>query len=130
MDEIAPVDEKLLALIKGIANKDMPMPYAREIRILDTYIAGTSYYKAKEIKDKLQEGTHLIFQREATNKYDKRAIAIYDLEKNKLGYIPQVKNEVISSLMDAGKTIYGVIDTKKDIDDFLEFKISVYMREY
>ncbi len=130
MDEIMPVDEKLLAIIKGIANKDMPAPYSREIRILKTFIAGVQYYKAIEGKDRLDQGTHLIFQRESKNKYDQRAIAIYDLEKNKLGYIPQVKNEVISSLMDAGKTIYGVIDSKKDINDFLEFKISVYMREY
>jgi hypothetical protein len=38
------------------------------------------------------------------------AIKIMDLDKQKLGYVPRAKNEVISNLLDAGKTIFGIID--------------------
>jgi hypothetical protein len=40
-------------------------------------------------------------------------IKIMDLDKNKLGYVPKVKNGVISNLMDTGKTIFGIINKKQ-----------------
>lgn len=52
-----------------------------------------------------------------------------DLDNNKLGYVPQVKNEVISKLMDAGKTVYGVVDCKEWKGDHLNLEISVYLKE-
>ena len=53
-----------------------------------------------------------------------------DLDNNKLGYVPQVKNEVMSSLMAAGKTVYGVIDCKEWKGDCLNLEISIYLKGF
>ena len=58
------------------------------------------------------------------------AIKIMDLDKNKLGYVPKAKNEVISNLMDAGKTIFGIIDKKQWTVDYLNLEISIYLKEF
>jgi len=47
-----------------------------------------------------------------------------------LGYVPRAKNEVISNLMDAGKTIFGIIDKKEWSGDYLSLEISVYLKEF
>jgi len=98
--------------------------------VLKTYIAGTNYSDAKKIANSIKEGNYLIFQRESENPYDKMAIKIMDLDKNKLGYVPKAKNEAISNLMDAGKTIFGIIDKKEWSGDYLKLEISIYLKEF
>jgi len=97
--------------------------------VLKTYIAGTRYSEASAIADSIARGNYLIFQREPDNPHDDMAIKILDLDRHKLGYVPRAKNEVISNLMDAGKTIFGVIDIKQRDGDYLNLEISVYLKE-
>ena len=130
MGDLTPVDPNLIAILKGLDKNKVPKPFQREIFILDTHIAGTHYYQAKKQAQKLKEGHHLVFCREKDNPHDHRAIAILDLEKNKLGYLPQKKNEVVSRLMDAGKAIYAVIQKMEWKNQYLKIDIKVYMREY
>jgi len=130
MEDLAPIDPKLLALLRSLDQQQVPQPFGREIFIISTYIAGTAYYKAGEVGDMLKEGSHLILRRESNNPYDDKAIAILDLDQNKLGYLPQRKNEIISRLMDAGKAIYAVVENKQKNGDYLQIGIKVYMREY
>jgi hypothetical protein len=129
--QIKSVDPKMLEILKAIQmGEKLPKPYGKEVFILKTYIAGTQYYEAKKLKDNIKEGNYLIFKREADNPHDKRAITIMDLDKKKLGYVPRAKNEIISNLMDAGKTIYGVIDKKEFSGDYLNLDIKVFLRDY
>ncbi len=130
MGDLIPIDPNLISILKGLDKNKTPKPFGREIFILSTYIAGAKYYKAKEVAKKLGAGKHLVFRREVDNPYDKKAIAILDLEENKLGYVPERKNEIISRLMDAGKTIYAVIEKKEIKDNYLKIDIKVFMREY
>lgn len=128
---ITKVDPKLIAILKGIKAGSYPLkPYGKEIYLFKTHIAGTPYYKAAEVADKLEKGSFLVFQREVENKYDRLAIAILDLDKNKLGYVPQTENEVISRMMDAGKTIYGVTESTEWENKYLRIIINVYLREF
>ncbi|MDZ7838003.1 MAG: HIRAN domain-containing protein [Actinomycetota bacterium] len=91
MGSIAPLDPKLLALLRRLDRRQVPKPFGQEIYIISTYIAGTAYYRAKEVKDNLKQGSHLVLKRETDNSYDDRAIAVLDLDQNKLGYLPQRK---------------------------------------
>ena len=50
--------------------------------------------------------------REPQKPHDEKAVAVYD-GADRIGYIPQDENEVISRLMDAGKQIYGIITGKE-----------------
>ena len=61
--------------------------------------------------------------------YDNNAIIILTEEGQKLGYVPQDKNEVLSKLMDAGKLLFGRLDEKSWVDDWLKLDIQVYLRD-
>ena len=128
--DISKLDPKMLEILRALQNgSPLPKPFSRDTTVLKTYIAGTHYSEAKKIVDSIKEGNYLVFQRESTNPHDNMAIKIMDLDKNKLGYVPKAKNEVISNLMDAGKTIFGIIDKKEWSGDYLNLEISIYLKE-
>ena len=130
-DAISKLDPRMLEILRALQNGgSLPKPFAKDALVLKTYIAGTHYSDAKKNVDSIKEGNYLVFQREAKNPYDKMAIKIMDLDKNKLGYVPKDKNEVVSNLMDAGKTIFGVIDKKQWDGGYLGLEISVYLKEF
>jgi len=130
-DKVAKIDKEMLALLRALqSGKSLPRPFSSDTLVLKTHIAGTQYSGSAGIADSISQGNYLIFQREADNPYDDMAIKIMDLDKNKLGYVPRAKNEVISNLMDAGKTIFGIIDKKEWSGDYLRLEISVYLKEF
>ncbi len=43
--------------------------------------------------------------------------------------MPRAKNEVIARLMDAGKFIFGKVETKEWRDQYLEIDVRVFMRD-
>ena len=121
----------MLEILRALqSGKSLPKPFSSNTLVLKTYIAGTQYSSAKKIAGSIKEGNYLIFQREEKNPHDNMAIKIMDLDKNKLGYVPRAKNEVISNLMDAGKTIFGIIDKKDWSEDYLNLEISIYLKEF
>ncbi len=130
-DAISKLDPKMLEILRALQKGGtLPKPFSKDTLVLKTHIAGTHYSDAKKIIDSIKEGNYLVFQREANNPHDKMAIKIIDLDKNKLGYVPRAKNEVVSNLMDAGKTIFGIIDKKEWDEEYLGLEISVYLKEF
>ena len=128
--EITSVDSKMIEILRAIQDgKNVPKPFEQEIFLIKTHIAGIYYYEAKKVSENLKERDYLIFQREAENKYDKLTIKILDLDKNKLGYLPREKNEIISRLMDSGKILYGVIDKKEVTEDYINISIKIFLKE-
>ena len=108
------------------------LPFTRQIHLLHTYVAGSGY--VEEIVGRIQalsEGDRLLLVREPENPYDERAILVQNLEGEKLGYIPRRKNEVLASLMDAGKSIYARVchleDPEEDLPVSGYMDIDVYM---
>ncbi len=129
-NDISKIDKKTLDILRALqSGKSLPKPFAKNTLVLKTYIAGTRYSEAAAIADSIARGNYLIFQREADNPHDDMAIKIMDLDSHKLGYVPRAKNEVISNLMDAGKTIFGIIDKKEQDGDYLDLEISIYLKE-
>lgn len=129
MSDIIKIDSGniISALHGGI---DLVKPFENKIYLIDVHIAGTSYIdNIHELEPELTEGKKLLFFREPDNKYDDRAIVVRDENKNKLGYIPRDKNEILSRLMDAGKLLYGTIHTKEIINDWVKITIQVYLND-
>ena len=129
--DIVPINPRLIELLTGsFGENGLPLPYVKEIFLMECHIAGTSYRKnIKEIEKGLQEEDFLVFKRETDNQYDKLAIVILDTKGQKLGYVPRDRNEVIARLMDAGKLIFGKLERKQWHDDWLKVDIRVYMRD-
>jgi hypothetical protein len=129
-DSIVPIDPTLLGLINGsFGSGGIALPFVHEIFLMQSHIAGTSYCNLEEIEPVLTISDILIFKREPDNEYDNLAILIYDKSGNKLGYVPKSKNEVLARLMDAGKLLFGKLEEKTWVEDWLKLDIRVFMRD-
>lgn len=129
--ELIRIDPALLGLIKGSFNESgLPMPFVREIFLLETHVAGTAYQQLEKVEDLLQSSCILIFKREVENRHDALAISIHTETGHKLGYVPRRHNEIPARLMDAGKLIFGRLASKELQGNWLNLKIQLFMRDF
>ena len=115
----------LAALSSGAISIDV-MP--REILVLECLVAGTSFRKLETVEAELISEVKLELKREAGNEHDEMAIGLW-FNKNKIGYIPREKNEVIARLMDAGKSFFAVLQAKEWEGNWLRLDVKVYLKD-
>lgn len=109
--------------------RNLPQPYARDITLLECYIAGTTWRELDDIESRLQASDEFTLRREPDNSHDTWAIKILARTGEHLGYIPRAKNEPLVRLLDAGKLIYARLIAKTWKDDWLRLDIVVILRE-
>ena len=127
---IVKIDPKYLEIIRTSLDKTgLPKPFVQEVELLNCNIAGTTFLDLEDIEPKLKKHQLLVLKREPKNEYDDNAILILTEDGRKLGYVPQEKNEVLSNLMDAGKLLFGRLDEKTWVDDWLKLDVQVYLRD-
>ena len=117
-------------LLKLMAGKNnIPLPFQRDILVLEIHIAGTSYREnIAQIEPSLETGQMFYMVREPENEYDGWAIGVY-LNDYKLGYVPMAQNEVIARLMDAGKLFYCKLTSKEWKNDWLCLETEIYLKD-
>ncbi len=129
--ELAVIDPALLALLHGSFQKGGQLqPFVREIMLVECAIAGTSFRQLKNIEPLLPVGSLLPLKREPANEHDPLAIMILDEKGNHLGYVPRVKNEALARLMDAGKLLFGRLESKEWQANWLKTGIRIYLRDF
>ena len=127
---IVKIDPKYLEIVRtSLTNNGLPKPFVQEVELLDCNVAGTTFLDLDDIEPKLKKHQLLMLKREPNNEYDNNAILILTEEGKKLGYVPQDKNEVLSKLMDAGKLLFGRLDEKSWVDNWLKLDVQVYLRD-
>ena len=89
-----------------------PTPTQRTIKVLDTYVAGFSYYQGGDVIARIAPGDVLLLKREPENLYDELAIEVY-WNSHKLGYVPRIANVALSQLMDEGSRISACVGSHK-----------------
>ena len=125
----------MLKLILNIWNLGYPwikqgcLNQVQEVELLNCNIAGTTFLNLEDIEPKLKKHQLLVLKRESKNEYDGNAILILTEDGQKLGYIPQEKNEILSNLMDAGKLLFGKLNGKTWVDNWLKLDVQVYLRD-
>ena len=127
----------VVSLFHGAGGLDVPMPFERDILVLESYIAGTSHVEGiEEIAKALKIGEELDLFRQPDNDYDDKAILVKTKAGVKLGYIKKAQNEVMARLMDAGKSFWACISDKEILegswrseDHWVKISIKVYMHE-
>ncbi len=125
------IDPDVVRLIRDSFGKDgLLRPFCREIMLIECHIAGTAYHEAKTVESQLAPGVFLPLEREPRNPYDSLAIAIRTETGHRLGYVPRIKNEALARLMDAGKLLFGRIESKEWQRDWLKVRIRIYMRDF
>ena len=108
----------------------VPKPFARDIFLFDTHVAGTSHVEGMEdLEPHLHIDDRLDFFREPDNPHDARAIVVRNADGVKIGYIPKADNAIFSRLMDAGKLLFARIASKKKSGNWLKIEIKVYLHE-
>lgn len=127
---LVPIDPALLALIHGsfLAGGGL-QPFAQEIMLIECHIAGTSYRDVKPAQSLMEPGSCLVLQREPQNAFDPLAIKILTTAGHHVGYVPKVKNEALARLMDAGKLLFGKVDTKHWENEWLSVTLRVFLRD-
>ena len=124
------IDPKYLEIIRTSLDKSgLPKPFVQEVELLNCNIAGTTFLNLEDIEPKLKKHQLLVLKREPKNEYDDNAILILTEDGQKLGYVPQEKNEVLSNLMDAGKLLFGKLNEKTWVDNWLKLDVQVYLRD-
>ena len=127
---IVNIDPKYLEIIRTSLDKTgLPKPFVQEVELLNCNIAGTTFLDLEDIEPKLKKHQLLVLKREPKNEYDDNAILILTEDGQKLGYVPQEKNEVLSNLMDAGKLLFGKLNEKTWVDNWLKLDVQVYLRD-
>lgn len=101
-----------------------------EILSLECVVAGTTFLEnLNEIERLIEKGQRLDLKREQDNKHDSFAIAIYNSQGDKLGYIPRNKNEILARLMDAGKWFSAKVQDKVWEGNWLKIELEIYLKE-
>ena len=117
-------------LTAGFNSQGLALPFITEIQLMECHVAGTAFREdMKEIEPELQKDDLLDLKREPDNEHDKLAIAVYDKEERRIGYIPQRKNVIPARHMDAGKIVFGKIESKNWQDNWLKINICIFMRD-
>jgi len=111
------------------AGGGLSAPFAREIFLIETHVAGTSHIPIKKIEPTLNTGDSLVLRRESANPHDPLAILILTENGEKLGYVPRDRNEILARLMDAGKFILARLESKEWRGDWLRVSARVFMRD-
>lgn len=125
------IDPALYAIMQQSFGKTgLPLPFVKEIFLLECQIAGTTHLDLFKIEPELLVQDLLVFRRESDNQFDELAILILEKEGRKLGYVPKEKNEVPARLMDAGKLLFGRLEYKEWQSRWLKLRIQVFMRDF
>ena len=128
LNELVKIKNNWLELKKTLDK--LPMPFSREVSLMECTIAGTTHIDGIVTKTAtVFEGTILTLIRDPKNKYDSDAIAVQTDAGERIGWVPQRKNEVISRLMDAGKLIYAKVKSKDFEGRWLKIDIEIFMRD-
>ncbi len=128
-------DEQGLALINLMHGIGIGASLAKDLFLGYQMIVGMRFNGGADvILSELNPGEKVSLVRETDNPYDKRAIMVIDEDERKVGYIPRNQNTVLSSLMDAGKYVYGIVAEPRERDVPPSHgggvSIKLYMREY
>lgn len=129
--DLALINPALLALLQGSFDKGGRLqPFVHEIKLVECAVAGTGFRELKDVEPMLQIGSLLLLKREPANDHDALAIMILDEKGNHLGYVPRAKNEALAHLMDAGKLLFGRLESKEWQGDWLKADIRIFLRDF
>lgn len=104
------------------------LPFARDLFLLETHVAGLAHYQVESVQDLLVAGLPVLLQREPGNAHDDLAIEVLTQGRVKLGYVPKNRNPVLARLMDAGKLLVAEVASVGTWDGWGSDQIEVRLR--
>jgi hypothetical protein len=89
---------------RWLAGLPRRQPRASPLPPLELPLAGFRHHRAAGIWPFLQPGLELRLRREAWNRHDPLAVAVY-YRQEKLGYLPRTDNAAIARWLDQGRAV-------------------------
>lgn len=128
---LTPAENHQLALLHAHlqGGGGLSAPFAKEVFLIETHVAGTSHVPVRELEPGLVLGGSLVLRRERENPHDPLAILILTEKGEKLGYVPRDRNEILARLMDAGKFLFARLESKEWHGDWLRVAARVFLRD-
>ncbi|TGE27036.1 HIRAN domain-containing protein [Hymenobacter metallicola] len=103
----------------------------QDLILLECLVAGTTHREnLKQHEPQLYVGQALQLLREADSKYDDWAVKVLTTDAEGalwLGYLPEVRNETVARLLDAGYSLGARLVHKAWEDDWLYLEIEVLL---
>lgn len=99
------------------------------IQLMQSKIAGTTYIQNRNALAALRPGDILALEKDGDNRFDPRAVAIYDADGVQVGFIPKEDNEAVNSLIEAGKTLVCEILSIDNRGKYFDIDIVIILKE-
>ena len=113
--------------VSALATRRVRAAAPREILLAGMHVAGTAYYDAEAVADRLRSGQRLALRRQPRNRYDDLAIEVFGPRGHKLGYVPRRRNEMPARLIDAGKRLSARVESIERRGNWLNIQMSLYL---
>ncbi len=136
MSNIQKTNTELNKFVEFLHNNQEIESFNKDIFLITVDVAGLMFIdNIGEIFPKMKRGMHLQLFREKHNYYDDQAILV-KFDGEKIGYVPRKHNAILASLMDAGKELYGVIESVvveppvyAGEDDYRIVEFNIFMKD-
>ncbi|MBQ3501395.1 MAG: HIRAN domain-containing protein, partial [Oscillospiraceae bacterium] len=87
-------------------------------------VVGMKYYDCRD--GELVIGSKLILVRDEENEYDRNAVAVYDEENRKVGFLTKRTNASIAIGLDNGKELYAKVSSAPIPDHYPNMKVEIW----
>ena len=127
--DLSIVNERVLSEINKNGVSSVIKPLTKEIQIFDCFIS--EIYDVKlSIISKLRIGDEITTKKDKNNLFDEYAVALFNSNDKKIGYIPEPYSPIVNKLISAGKVIKAKIVDIDTEDTTPIVKIDVYLVDF
>lgn len=103
-------------LIVGLLAHTAALAESIKILVQSSPLAGSQYYRARQLQGEMRVGDRLTLTREADNRHDRNAVRV-DWKEQKLGYVPRAENRAVAQALDAGERLEARVSRLRDDPD-------------
>lgn len=114
-------------LILGLLIASLASAESIKILVQSSPLAGSQYYAAARMWNKIKPGDRLTLTREPGNRHDRNAVRV-DWNGQQLGYVPRAENRAVARALDAGEKLEARVSIlRDDPDPWKRVEFEVYL---
>lgn len=114
-------------LFAGLLIASLACAESIKILVQSSPLAGSQYYSAAKVWNKIKPGDRLTLTREPDNRHDRNAVRV-DWNGQQLGYVPRAENRAVARALDAGEKLEAHVSVlRDDPDPWKRVEFEVYL---
>lgn len=114
-------------LFAGLLIASLACAESIKILVQSSPLAGSQYYSAAKVWNKIKPGDRLTLTREPDNRHDRNAVRV-DWNGHQLGYVPRAENRAVARALDAGEKLEARVSVlRDDPDPWKRVEFEVYL---